>query len=162
MISFTDMLETDFADYLSCFISEYSAEIAQNYKVPQRSAAQIAAKEIANDLPDGTNTVGQFLFRINTVSNDEKIHIGYLWYSRNDSADGIFICDFQILTPYQDQGFGQLALAALDNHLSGIGVTELRLRVAIENRVAQHVYEACGFRKTGINMFESIGARQAH
>ncbi|ASJ71232.1 GNAT family N-acetyltransferase [Granulosicoccus antarcticus] len=157
MISYRAMLDEEYDDYLSYFICDYSAEIASSYKLSLEAATEIAKREVARDLPSGPGTKGQFLYCIvNTVELTNN-HIGYIWYSREHDADQIFVCDFYILPTYQNQGLGKLALAELDTHLSNSGVRQIRLRVAIENRIALHVYESSGYRATGINMFREIG-----
>ena len=150
------MRADEFDDYLSYFIGDYTAEIAENFNLSHALAAEIARTEIAKDLPAGTNTSGQCLFCIvNTVKRIDY-HVGYIWYRLETEVDRIFVCDFHILPSCQNQGLGKLALAALDSHLIDVGVSQIRLRVAIENSIALHVYESSGFRATGISMFKEL------
>ena len=156
MVLFRRMDETEFGDYASYFIRDYTEEIAENFNISYDAAAELAKRELASDLPEGIRTNGQYLFCIIRQVTGVSDHIGYIWYNRKAKADQIFICDFHILPIYQGQGLGKQAIANLDTHLSDLGVGQIRLRVAIKNKIALHVYESSGFSVTGINMFKEI------
>ncbi len=156
VISFRPMRDDEFSDYLSCFVSNYTQEIVENYKVsPEIAAAQVKS-ELDSDLTNGPETEGQYLFCILQEDPGLHKHIGYIWYSRKQGADQIFVCDFLILPPYRGQGLGTLTLASLDLHLEKLGVSQIRLRVAAENKIAFRAYESSGFQVTGTNMFKKI------
>ena len=151
------MQDNEYDDYLSYFIEDYADEIAKNFKLTLKLAGELARTEIARDLKDGPSTKGHSLFCIINSAEGVDSHVGYVWYKTEEDADRIFICDFHILPSFQNKGLGKSALQALDSHLTSLGVSQIRLRVAIENSIALHLYEKSGYKATGINMFKEIG-----
>lgn len=154
MIALRPMKATEFAAYLAYFIPDYAAEIAVNYGLSETEAFARASREIADNLPDGPQTPGEVLL---CILNELDDHIGYLWYRPDPAERSAFISDFHILATHQGRGYGRQALNALETHLAGSGITEIRLRVAADNERAQHVYKTSGFQTTGINMSKRIG-----
>ena len=102
-------------------------------------------------------TPGQeLLCIIDGTSGDDSI-IGYLWYRPDVAARSIYISDFHIFAAHQGKGYGKEALAILELELAKTGFTQIKLRVAENNKRAKHVYDVSGFRVTGVNMSKAIG-----
>ena len=157
MIALRPMQDTEYLAYLDYFIPDYAVEISSNYGLSEAASLAQAKREIAADLPDGVNTQGQVLLCLIDESDNSEALIGYLWYKPDAEMRSVFICDFYILASYQGRGLGKQALAALESELKGQGFEQIKLRVAEDNRRARHVYEATGFRVTGVNMSKAIG-----
>jgi ribosomal protein S18 acetylase RimI-like enzyme len=156
MISFRPMRDNEYPAYLDYFIADYATEIAANYGLSAPQALARAKQEIANDLPLGINTPGEVMLCIvNQTSKSESV-AGYLWYRPDLAGRSVFIKDFHILGAHQGKGFGKQALHALEVELTRTGFEQIRLRVAEDNKRAKHVYEASGFRVTGVNMGKTI------
>jgi ribosomal protein S18 acetylase RimI-like enzyme len=156
MIGFRPMLQDEFSSYLDYFIPDYAAEISTNYGLSNPEAVVQAKREIAKDLPNGPDTSGQVLLCITDGERENAETIGYLWYRADTDSKMVFISDFHILPAYQGNGYGKQALQALESALARKGFEQIRLRVAADNTRAQHVYQAGGFRTTGINMSKRI------
>lgn len=153
MISFQLMSNENFTQYLEYFISDYAKEISVNYGLSMAQSLNQAKQEIARDLPAGVETANQVLLCILNKSFSEEI-IGYIWYSVDDKT--IYINDFCILPPHRRKGQSRKALSTLESLLNAEGYHEIRLRVAANNALAQHIYVTGGFRVTGINMAKRL------
>lgn len=156
MIALRPMRADEFHAYLDYFIPDYAEEIAASYRLSPEAALAQARQETADDLPAGVDTPGQSLVCI--VEGDETI--GYFWYRADAARRMVFISDFHILPPHQSKGKGTAALAVLEQALAAEGFEQIRLRVAIDNGKAEHVYRLSGFEPTGINMSKRIGTER--
>ncbi len=156
MISLRPMRADEYPAYLDYFIPDYAAEIIANYGLSPAGARLQAAREIDEDLPRGVETPGQELLCIIDGTSGDSI-IGYLWYRPDVAARSIYISDFHIFAAHQGKGYGKEALAILESELARTGFTQIKLRVAENNKRAKHVYDVSGFRVTGVNMSKAIG-----
>jgi len=156
MILFRPMCEDEYPAYLDYFIPDYAAEISANYGLSLSAALAQAQREIAEDLPDGVNTGGQVLLCLLNHVEGVETRIGYLWYKPDVKMRSAFICDFYISPVFQGQGLGKQAMTAFERELASKGFMQIKLRVAGDNQRARHVYEATGFRVTGVNMSKNI------
>jgi RimJ/RimL family protein N-acetyltransferase len=157
MISLRPMRADEYAAYLDYFIPDYATEITANYQLSPVESRLQALREIDEDLPQGVATPGQVLLCIiDSISGEDSI-IGYLWYRPDIPARSIHISDFHIFAVHQGKGYGKEALAALELELSKTGITQIKLRVAEDNKRAKHLYDVSGFRVTGVNMSKAIG-----
>lgn len=157
MISFNTMSNSEYEAYLDYFLPDYAQEIIRNYGRSDDEARLQAQAEIAHGLPDGPHTEGQKLCTI-VESEPHPTRIGYVWYRPDAKTQSVFIYDFCILPDHRGEGLGKAALRALEIELAQQDYREIRLRVATDNLRAQHVYQAGGFRVTGINMAKRIDA----
>jgi ribosomal protein S18 acetylase RimI-like enzyme len=153
------MRDNEYPAYLEYFISDFAVEIASNYGLSESVSIAQAKQEVAADLPDGVHTSGQILLCVVDQTDSSERLIGYLWYKPNATMRSAFICDFHILAPYQGKGLGKQALEVLERELKGQGFEHIKLRVAEDNDRARHVYEATGFRVTGVNMNKAIASK---
>lgn len=159
MISLRPMRADEYPAYLDYFIPDYAAEIIANYGLSPAEARLQAVRETHEDLPKGVETSGQVLLcLIDRISGDDSI-IGYLWYRPDVPARSIYISDFHIFAAHQGKGYGKEALAILESELARTGFTQIKLRVAENNKRAKHVYDVSGFRVTGVNMSKAIGLK---
>lgn len=156
MIGFRRMRSDEFPGYLDYFIPDYAAEISANYGLSNTAALVQAKREIAKDLSNGPDTPGHILLCITDSEKENAEAIGYLWYRPDKDSRLVFISDFHILPVYQGNGYGKKSLRALEVALANEGFEQIRLRVAADNERAHHIYQAGGFRTTGINMSKCI------
>lgn len=152
MISFRPMQENEFSLYTEYFIADYAHEISENYGLPLADSLEQAKKTIETSFPQGAQTDGEALL---CIVKARKI-IGYIWYRPDPTRTSVYIYDFHILPDQQGQGYGKQALKTLEDNLSQQGFKQIKLRVAADNKRAQHVYETNGFRVTGLNMNKTI------
>ena len=155
MIRLRPMLASEFADYLAYFIPDYAAEISANYDQDMDSALASAKRDVESSFPRGVETPGQDLFCI--TGEDDTTPLGYLWCKPDTDGPCVFISDFCILPAHRGKGHAKAALTALEEMYSRSGHTEVRLRVAADNDIAQRLYLSAGFAPTGINMRKPFG-----
>src|SRR3954465_15442384 len=150
------MRDGEYAAYLDYFVPDYAEEVAATYGLSPEDALARVKLEIAADLPEGVHTEGQHLLCLVDVAGGAEALIGYLWFKPDAAKRSAFINDFAILTPHRGRGLGKQAMAVLADALKREGFEQIKLRVAEDNARARHVYEATGFRVTGINMSKSL------
>lgn len=149
MIVFRLMKAEEFPVYSDYFIVDYADEIVANFGHTLDKGRAIAAKELADDLPQGVSTQGHHLLCIEASGSGT---IGYLWYQLFDEGNTAFILDFMLFERFRGQGKGEATLKALEEQLLQKGVEQIKLRVAFKNNRARYLYEKVGFNVTGYNM----------
>ena len=142
----------EFAAYAAYFVPDYAADLVANHGLTERAAMAKAQGDLDSAFPKGPVSPGQSLLAI--VLNAALI--GYLWYEMQATGTVAFVQDFHILPKFQGRGLAKAAMAEFEAQLRGAGVSLIRLRVAPDNPVARHVYEAGGFRMSGINMYKTV------
>jgi ribosomal protein S18 acetylase RimI-like enzyme len=152
------MHDSEYAAYLDYFIPDYAVEVAGTYGLSVDDAVARVKREMAADLPDGIHTEGHRLLCLVEPAGDGEALIGYLWVRSDPEKRSVFINDFEILPAHRGKGLGKQAMAVLADDLKREGFEQIKLRVTEDNARARHVYEATGFRVTGINMSRSLGS----
>jgi ribosomal protein S18 acetylase RimI-like enzyme len=155
MIRLRPMLASEFADYVAYFIPDYAAEISANYDKDMDSALASAKRDVERDLPLGVETPGHDLLCV--VGDGGTALLGYLWCRPDEDGPSVFISDFYILPAHRGKGYAKAALTALEEMYAKTGHSEVRLRVASDNDIAQNLYRSAGFSPTGINMRKAFG-----
>ena len=150
------MLASEFADYVAYFVPDYAAEISANYDQDMDSALAIAKRDVEKSFPEGVDTPGQELLCI--VGEGGNAPLGYLWCKPDEDGPCVFISDFYILPAHRGKGYAKAALSALEDLFAETGHSEVRLRVASDNDIAQNLYRRVGFSPTGINMRKAFGS----
>lgn len=157
MINLRKMKADEFAGYVAYFVPDYAAEISSNYDVDMKTAQARAESAVEVDLGMGVDTPGQVLLCATVEGDKSGTPVGYLWCKPIGKEKVIFISDFYILPKHRGRGYGQSALMALEKRYLDTVYEEIRLRVAIDNRVAERMYLKAGYLPTGINMRRAIG-----
>lgn len=153
MLTLRPMQPTEFSKYRDYFIVDYAQEIAANFGYSIEKSSAIAAKELADDLPQNVTTPDNFLL---CIEESNKGTIGYLWYKQIDAGTSVFILDFVILEAFRGLGYGKATLTALEEQLAPSGVEQIKLRVAYDNIRAFGLYQKLGFSITGYNMIKIL------
>lgn len=155
MIRLRAMRPGEFGGYLAYFIPDYAAEISANYDLDLASATARAEADVASSLGQGVETPGQVLLCLVPGEAGAPV-LGYLWCKPDPDTRSVFINDFYVAPEHRGKGYGRAALAALEAQFPAPDWHELRLRVAADNPRARALYEATGFRVTGINMSKAL------
>jgi len=103
------------------------------------------AEEVAAKIRTDSDNTGRRL-----IIEFEGLPIGEMSYRRADenSAEiGIKICDFS----RQEKGYGKRLLSMMIKELFEMGFEVIKLDTNLNNKRAQHVYEALGFKRLRIN-----------
>ena len=157
MIALRAMTMDEFSDFCDYFVVDYADEIVANYGYTLEKSRSIASQSLVDDLPLGTKTPDNVLLCIeeNAVTGSAET-VGYLWYKVLDDGETVFILDFYLFESVRGQGHGKAALVALEQHLLGSGVEQIKLRVAADNKRALSLYERVGYSVTGYNMVKIL------
>jgi len=154
MISLIPMTAADYAAYLEKIIPLYAREKVAAGNWTEAEALERSRKEFQQLLPDGCQTVGNFLFMLVNTTGEK---VGWLWYALNAKRpEQAFIYDFEIYDHYRRQGYATAALAALEAHARPQGVKKLELHVFGFNTAARELYQKCGYAETNVMMAKSI------
>ena len=158
MNSLRAMSPDEFFAYRDYFIVNYADEIVANYGYTLEKSRAIAARDLAVDLPQTTDTADHSLLCIEYGTSDETVPetIGYLWYKVIDDGETVFILDFVLFEEFRGQGHGKATLKALEQRLLDSSVEQIKLRVAVDNKQALGLYERIGFSVTGYNMVKVL------
>jgi ribosomal protein S18 acetylase RimI-like enzyme len=152
VLTLRTMKAEEFPAYRDYFIHDYALEIAANFgHTPQKSLA-IAQQEFLADLPQNVSTPNHVLLCLET--SDDLV--GYLWYRCLPDGESVFILDFVVFEKFRGRGYGTAAVTALEEHLSQVGIKNIKLRVAYENKRALALYEKLGFAITGYTIAKQL------
>ncbi len=84
------------------------------------------------------------------VYKDDVI-IGFIMFGFYEGRNQYTLWKFLIDKQYQNKGYGKEALLQGIQYIKEqFGCTKLYTGVAVENQVAEHLYEKIGFKKTGL------------
>lgn len=164
MIQLRPMTLTEYPAYCDYFIDDYSREIAENYGHSMDRAIELAEQDLIRCFPNGLETNEHDLLCIELTPEPEfkselglkSEVVGYLWHSVKASDKSTFIYDFFIFSNQRNNGYGKLAIKALESQLQTIGIEQIKLRVAYHNKRALKLYQEVGFAITGYNMSKKI------
>ncbi|MFT7681354.1 MAG: ribosomal protein S18 acetylase RimI-like enzyme [Moritella dasanensis] len=156
MIQLRSMTLAEYPAYCDYFIDDYSREIADNYGHTIERAIVLAEQDLTRCFPNGLETNEHDLLCLEFKSGAESEVVGYLWHSIKVSDKSTFIYDFFIFSNHRNNGYGKLAIQALESQLQTIGIEQIKLRVAYQNQRALKLYQAVGFAITGYNMSKTI------
>ncbi|HUE98442.1 MAG TPA: GNAT family N-acetyltransferase [Anaerolineales bacterium] len=148
MVRLVKMQQEDLDPYLERGIREYADDHVRNGNWSAEEALERSKKEFEQLLPDGVNSVDQFLYSIIDETDDNRI--GLLWAQVKDRK--AFIYDFIIDEAFRGKGYGKQALTAMDEKLKSMDVESVGLHVFGDNISAQELYKKAGFQITGIHM----------
>ena len=152
------MALAEYPAYCDYFIDDYSREIADNYGHSMDKAIELAEQDLIRSFPNGLETNEHDLLCIEFTSESEVKSevVGYLWHSIKVSEKSTFIYDFFIFSNQRNNGYGKLAIKALESQLQAIGIEQIKLRVAYQNQRALKLYQEVGFVISGYNMSKKI------
>ena len=158
MIQLRPMALAEYPAYCDYFIDDYSREIADNYGHSMDKAIELAEQDLIRSFPNGLETNEHDLLCIEFTSESEVKSevVGYLWHSIKVSEKSTFIYDFFIFSNQRNNGYGKLAIKALEFQLQAIGIEQIKLRVAYQNQRALKLYQEVGFVISGYNMSKKI------
>jgi len=160
MIQIRPMTLAEYPAYCDYFIDDYSREIAENYGHTMDRAIELAEQDLIRCFPNGLETNEHDLLCLELKSESESESgaevVGYLWHSIKISDKSTFIYDFFIFSNQRNNGYGKLAIKALESQLQALGIEQIKLRVAYHNQRALKLYQDVGFAISGYNMSKKI------
>jgi ribosomal protein S18 acetylase RimI-like enzyme len=133
----------------------YIAEIVASGTLSRAAAEEQARREDAELLPQGLDTPGQLIFRLEV----EDQPVGWLWLSLQHPHGDVgvgFIYNIVVDEPYRRRGYGREAMKLAEQEARRNGLHALALNVFGHNRVAHDLYLSLGYRETSIRMKKDL------
>ncbi len=153
MVTLREMTDAEYPAYRTLFIAEYAQDLQDSRGYSAQKATDIATHAIDVSLTEGPNTAANNLWCI-LPENDSDTIVGYFWLVRK--ADACWVSDFCLLPAWRGRGYGRASLAQMEARIAEQQVSEIGLRVAVNNPTAKALYEKSGFQITGFNMIKRI------
>lgn len=146
------MTDDELVAYRAAFIRDWAEDLARAEDLPAERALAEATARTDADLPRGTATPGHHLFVI--LADDEPV--GSLWFSI-DAGGRAFLDDVTIRPTARGHGHGRRALELFEQEARQRGASQVELHVYHHNPRAIALYEALGYRTTGLKMRKRLG-----
>jgi RimJ/RimL family protein N-acetyltransferase len=158
MVQLKPLSEADFQKHLAFVIDDYAQDHVMAGNWPAAGARERSEEEFQKLLPQGLATPGQYLFAIYDETLGEKV--GLIWFALNNKRQppSAFIYDFLIDEAYRRQGYGRLALCALEDKAREMGIGTIALHVFGHNHAARTLYEKAGYEVTDLHMAKKVTA----
>lgn len=122
----------------------------------EAEAPERARAEQAKLLPAGLDTPGHHLRRVEDAT--AGAFIGWFWIApaTGGPPDLGWLFDIEIVPEHRGQGHGRAVMALAEQEAQSMGFARLGLHVFAQNKVALHLYEACGFETSDVTMVKTL------
>ncbi|MEJ7633234.1 GNAT family N-acetyltransferase [Aeromicrobium sp.] len=153
-VTLEPMTAERFVSWREHHVAAYAEEKVASGNWPAEGAAERAAKENAELLPQGVETPAHDLF-IGVVDGRE---IGFLWLFTDPApaAPEISIYDIEVVEGQRGKGYGRGLLEAAEGWCADHSIAVLKLHVFGFNTTAISLYESSGFETTNVAMAKRI------
>lgn len=142
-VTIRNMTEREFECFRRWSVEQQTRELMEESQLSHDAAAQKAAEEVAEMLPDGFHTQNHTFLSVMA----EGENVGFLW-AIDEEFEGEkqrFLCDFAIWEPYRRRGYGEAALCLAQSQAHAAGREKIVLFVRDDNHSARRLYEKCGY-----------------
>lgn len=143
-VTIREMTDEEFSFFYQWSVEHHAKERMEETGISWEKAARDAKEELAQMLPHGLHTDGNFFM---TVAEGEE-NTGFIWTLHEvfEGRKQSFLCDFAIWEAYRRRGYGQEALRLAEERAAEAGCEESVLFVADRNEAAKALYHKCGYR----------------
>lgn len=149
-----EMNEAEFDRYLEFLIPDYAGDLSENFLLPLEKAMEESENLMKGLFPDKQNSVGQYIFNIYSVEEDQNI--GVIWYNIQTESNKAYIFHILIHEAFRKRGFASVVLKELEETVKSSGVTSIGLNVFGTNPDAQRLYEKLGYQTASTAMRKRI------
>ena len=133
----------------------YIDDIAASGAMTRALAEEKGRSDHARALPDGLNTPGQLIFRVEVDGQPA----GWLWLALQDprAEAGVgFIYSVEIDEAFRGLGHGRAAMELAESEARRNGLHALSLNVFGQNAIARGLYGRLGYRETAVQMRKDL------
>jgi GNAT superfamily N-acetyltransferase len=151
------MSENEFDAFIGQSVAGYARDLERTYRYDPTQALECAFSSLDALLPQGQHTEDHCFFNL---CNDAGESVGELWLEvRSEPGEPatLFICDLEIRSQFQRQGYGQRALEAAEQWALARGIHRLELNVFADNDAALALYTGAAFVPCEITMGKQLG-----
>lgn len=146
------MTQDEYAAYSAQSESDYAQQIADSGTLDHAAAAQKAAVDFAELLPDGLASAGMHLWTAVAEEDQEPVGIGWVELRRRSAGVSAYIYDIAVDPDHRGQGLGRGIMEALHDEARDLGATSISLNVFGHNTTAIHLYDSLGYAVTAQQM----------
>lgn len=147
-----EMSNIEFNQYLDKSIKTYAEEKVKSGNWKKDDSLSLSESEYNRLLPDGVDTINNYLFSIIDENNNV---IGMIWINEKD-YNSCFIYDIYINDKFQGKGYGLMAMKEAENFAKSLGVETIGLHVFGHNNRAIKLYKKLGYKATNISMSKQL------
>ena len=151
-LTLTPMTEAEYAEFVERSQRGYAEEIAASGSMDADAAAEKAAKDFAELLPDGTASPGMHLWTARVDGSDEPVGIGWIEVRERPSGTSAFVFDVEVEEQHRGRGLGRALMEALHDAARELGATSIALNVFGQNTTAIRLYDSLGYAVTAQQM----------
>lgn len=145
----------EYRAWSSLELEGYISEIVASGSLSRAAAEYQARREDAELLPQGLDTPGQLIFRLEA----EGQPVGWLWlalqHPHGDLGVG-FIYNIVVDESFRGRGYGREAMELAEEEAKRHGLNALALNVFGHNRIAWGLYLSLGYRETSVRMKKDL------
>ena len=145
----------EYEDWSAAETKSYADEIAASGSMSRAAAEEKARGDTAETLPQGLDTPGQLIFRVEADGEP----VGWLWLAlQNPRAEaGVgFIYDISVDEAFRGRGYGRAAMELAEDEGRRNGLHALALNVFGQNAIARTLYSSLGYRETSVQMRKEL------
>lgn len=147
-----EMPNIEFNKYLDKSIKTYTEKKVKSGNWKKDDSLSLPQSEYNKLLPDGINTINNYLFSIIAENNNV---VGMIWINKKDS-NSYFIYDICINDKFQGKGYGLMAMTEAENFAKSLGAEKIGLHVFGHNNRSIKLYEKLGYKATKISMSKQL------
>ncbi len=133
----------------------YVDEIVDSGAMSRAAAEEKGRRDTAETLPQGLDTPGQLIFRLEADGQP----VGWLWLALRDprgEAGVGFIYDISVDEAFRGRGYGRAAMLLAEDEGRRHGLHALALNVFGHNAVARTLYSRLGYQETSVQMRKEL------
>jgi ribosomal protein S18 acetylase RimI-like enzyme len=148
-VTLRPMTEDEYVTLHAWMDEDYAQDIARAMDVPIEEARVMAAKQLADLLPNGLATEGHYMWKPVSAGDGP---VGDLWVHIEPARRRAFIYFIGIDAPFRGKGYGKAVMLALEPIAKAKGADHIDLNVFGDNTTAIRLYQGLGYRTTAMNM----------
>ena len=145
----------EYASWSATALDAYIDDIVASGSMNREAAEETGRRGDAELLPEGLDTPGQLIFRVEVDAQP----VGWLWLAlQNPRAEaGVgFIYDIQIDEALRGRGYGRAVMRLAEEEARRNGLHALALNVFGQNAIARALYSSLGYRETSVQMRKDL------
>ena len=136
------------------YLREHEDEYARDRMITDRESFEEALRTTRAQhealLPQGLSTPGHYFFTVEDESRGQQV--GYVWFACRPPNHELFLNHIRINQSERRKGYGQSALAAIDQKAKELGCRAVWLNVMSHNKGAIDFYLAQGYGIAALHM----------
>lgn len=153
VIQLRKMTDAEFAAFKAFLYEDYAQDRARGMGTPIEEERKNATQQIDQLTGDGLASSAHHYWKL--VAEDSSA-VGDLWVFVEPDKPRAFIYFIGVDDAQRGKGYGQQALAALEDALRPLGVRRIELNVFGDNTTAQRLYARAGYEVSAIYMRKEI------